>query len=91
LNKGDKALIGNSAYLRKVGAKSARSFEIDAGKLAEEARFDGVFVLRTNAKITPLQAVLRYAIFFKSRTSSAEPRRSCVEFEVSFCDSRKAA
>ena len=59
----DKALIGNSAYrryLRKVGAKGGRSFEIDAGKLAEEARFDGIFVLRTNAKVTPLQAVLRY-------------------------------
>src|SRR5208282_998767 len=59
--KGDKALIGNSAYrryLRKVGAKDQRSFEIDAGKLAEEARFDGIFVLRTNAKVTPLQAVL---------------------------------
>jgi len=63
LKKGDKALIGNSAYrryLRKAGAKGAPSFEIDAGKLAEEARFDGIFVLRTNAKITPLQAVLRY-------------------------------
>ena len=63
LKKGDKALIGNSAYrryLRKAGAKGVPSFEIDAGKLAEEARFDGIFVLRTNAKITPLQAVLRY-------------------------------
>jgi transposase len=63
LRKGDKALIGNSAYrryLRKAGAKGERSFEIDAGKLAEEARFDGIFVLRTNAKVTPLQAVLRY-------------------------------
>ena len=63
LKKGDKALVGNSAYrryLRKVGAKGGRSFEIDAGKLAEEARFDGIFVLRTNAKVTPLQAVLRY-------------------------------
>jgi hypothetical protein len=37
-----------------------RSFEIDAGKLAEEARFDGIFVLRTNPKVAPLQAVLRY-------------------------------
>ena len=59
-----KALVGNSAYrryLRKIGkAKDNRSFEIDAGKLAEEARFDGIFVLRTNAKVTPLQAVLRY-------------------------------
>src|ERR1019366_4261340 len=50
----------NSAYrryLRKIGkAEDQRSFEIDAGKLAEEARFDGIFVLRTNAKVTPLQA-----------------------------------
>ena len=38
----------------------ARAFEIDPGKLAEEARYDGLFVLRTNARITPLQAVLRY-------------------------------
>jgi transposase len=63
LKKGDKALIGNSAYrryLRKADARGASSFEIDAGKLAEEARFDGIFVLRTNAKVTPLQAVLRY-------------------------------
>jgi transposase len=63
LKKGDKALIGNSAYrryLRKAGARGAHSFEIDAGKLAEEARFDGIFALRTNAKVTPLQAVLRY-------------------------------
>jgi len=64
LEKGDKALIGNSAYrryLRKTNdAKGKPAFEIDAGKLAEEARFDGIFVLRTNAKITPLQAVLRY-------------------------------
>ena len=64
LRKGDKALVGNSAYrrfLRRMrGSKEKRAFEIDAGKLAEEARFDGVFVLRTNAKVTPLQAVLRY-------------------------------
>ena len=26
----------------------------------DEARYDGIFVLRTNARITPLQAVLRY-------------------------------
>jgi len=68
LKRGDKALIGNSAYrryVRKVGAKGQRSFEIDAGKLAEEARFDGIFVLRTNAKVTPLQAVLRYRDLLK--------------------------
>src|SRR5215212_8954447 len=41
-------------------ATSKKAFEIDPGKLAEEARYDGLFVLRTNARITPLQAVLRY-------------------------------
>jgi transposase len=71
LQRGDKALIGNSAYrryLRRVappdgkGGKSklGPAFEIDAGKLAEETRYDGVFVLRTNAHITPLQAMLKY-------------------------------
>jgi len=64
LKKGDKALIGNSAYRRysrkTKEAKGKPAFEIDAGKLAEEARFDGIFVLRTNAKVSPLQAVLSY-------------------------------
>ena len=60
LARGDKALIGNSAYRRYLRQITRRVFEIDAGKLADEARFDGLFVLRTNAKITPLQAVLRY-------------------------------
>ena len=77
LKKGDRALIGNSAYrryLRKVQAQGGDgdgdgrcgaeaggpAFEIDIGRLADEARFDGVFVLRTNARITPLQAMLRY-------------------------------
>lgn len=66
LRKGDKALIGNSAYrrylrrVRKEDGPDRPAFEIDAGKLAEEARYDGIFVLRTNARVTPLQAVLRY-------------------------------
>jgi Transposase DDE domain len=71
LQRGDKALIGNSAYrryLRRVAlpdgkggkGKPGPAFEIDAGKLAEEARYDGIFVLRTNARVTPLQAMLKY-------------------------------
>jgi transposase len=61
LKRGDKALIGNSTYRRFLRTTTdARAFEIDPGKVADEARFDGVFVLRTNARITPLQAVLRY-------------------------------
>src|SRR5215204_3997084 len=60
LKRGDKALIGNAAYRRYLRATSKKAFEIDPGKLAEEARYDGVFVLRTNARVSPLQAVLRY-------------------------------
>ena len=66
LARGDKALIGNSAYRRylrrtpSADGKPGPAFEIDPGKLAEEARYDGLFVLRTNARVTPLQAVLRY-------------------------------
>ncbi|MDE2465099.1 MAG: IS1634 family transposase [Alphaproteobacteria bacterium] len=59
LKKGDKALVGNSAYRRYLKT-SGKSFSIDAGKLADEARFDGITILRTNARVTPLQAVLRY-------------------------------
>jgi transposase len=64
LKRGDKALIGNSAYRRYLRKTRQRdggpAFEIDAGKLADEARFDGIFVLRTNARLSPVQAVLRY-------------------------------
>ncbi|MBV9002428.1 MAG: IS1634 family transposase [Solirubrobacterales bacterium] len=61
LRRGDKALIGNSAYRRYLRATTdQRAFEIDPGKLADEARYDGIFVLRTNARLTPLQAALRY-------------------------------
>ncbi len=57
---------GHSAYrryLRRTRTRTGKpgpAFEIDPGTLADEARYDGLFVLRTNARITPLQAVLRY-------------------------------
>jgi hypothetical protein len=35
-------------------------FEIEPSKLADEARLDGIFVLRTNTSITALQVVLHY-------------------------------
>src|SRR5215471_12390661 len=61
LKRGDKALIGNSAYRRYLRpATGRRAFEIGPGRLADEARFDGILVLRSNARISPLQAVLRY-------------------------------
>lgn len=59
LKRGDKALIGNSAYRRYL-TTTGRRFTIDPARVEAEARYDGIFVLRTNARITPLQAMLRY-------------------------------
>ena len=81
LKRGDKALIGNSGYRRYLRknkeAEGKQVFEIDAGKLADEAQFDGIFVLRTNAKITPLQAVLRYRDLLQVEDLFGVARPSC--------------
>ena len=59
LRRGDKALVGNAGYRRFLKAPDA-GFTIDERRLAEDARFDGIFVLRTNTSLDPLQAMLRY-------------------------------
>jgi hypothetical protein len=60
LAQGDKALVGNSGFRRYLKTVSAEHFAIDQARVAEDARFDGLYVLRTNTKITPLQVMLRY-------------------------------
>ena len=60
LRRGDKSLIGNRGYRRFLGLKTGRRFEIDPRRVALDALFDGVYVLRTNTRLTPLQIVLRY-------------------------------
>jgi len=60
LAQGDKALVGNSGFRRYLKTVSARHFAIDEDRVAEDARFDGLYVLRTNTKLTPLQVMLRY-------------------------------
>jgi Transposase DDE domain len=59
LRRGDKALVGNAGYRRFLKAPEA-GFAIDEERVAEDARFDGIFVLRTNTALDPLQAMLRY-------------------------------
>src|SRR3954468_20248862 len=49
LKRGRKALIGNAAYRRCLRRTGKSAFETGIGKLADEARYDGIFVLRTNA------------------------------------------
>src|SRR6202040_2229538 len=60
LTQGDKALVGNSGFRRYLKTVSAKHFAVDETRVAEDARFDGLYVLRTNTKLTPLQVMLRY-------------------------------
>jgi transposase len=60
LAQGDKALVGNAGYRRFLADPGGEGFSIDAAKVEADARFDGLFVLRTNTRLTALQVVLRY-------------------------------
>jgi hypothetical protein len=60
LQRGDKALVGNTGYRRFLKTEGSGHFAIDHAKAEAEARFDGVFVLHTNAGLDPLQTMLRY-------------------------------
>jgi hypothetical protein len=60
LRHGDKALVGNRGYRRFLKAPVGDGFTIDEARIAEDARFDGIFVLRTNTTLDPLQVMLRY-------------------------------
>ncbi len=52
LTQGDKAPVGNAGYRRFLADPKGDGFTIDAAKVEADARFDGVFVLRTNTKLT---------------------------------------
>ncbi len=60
LKKGDKALIGNGGYRRFLATTGENGFVIDRAKAEEDARFDGIFVLRTNTDLSPTDAMLCY-------------------------------
>jgi hypothetical protein len=60
LKKGDKALVGNGGYRRFLATTGENGFVIDRAKAEEDARFDGVFVLRTNTDLAPLEVMLCY-------------------------------
>jgi len=61
LNQGEKVLVGNKGYRRylKATAKGTH-FQIDEQKVAEEERYDGRWVLRTNMKLPAEEVALKY-------------------------------
>jgi len=60
LAKGDKALVGNTGYRRYLKTISEDHFAIDPDKVEDDKKFDGIFVLRTNTDLNPLEAMLCY-------------------------------
>ena len=60
LKKGDKSLVGNKGYRRFLAEPHGHGFSVDRAKVEEDAKFDGVFVLQTNASLSPLEAMLVY-------------------------------
>ena len=59
LKQGDKALVGNKGF-RKYLRVEGKHFEVDEAKFKEEARYDGLWVLRTNMALPVAQVALRY-------------------------------
>jgi transposase len=60
LRQGDKSLVGNKGYRRYLKVVGDSHFEVDEGKLREEARYDGTWVLRTNTDLTTEEVALQY-------------------------------
>jgi hypothetical protein len=60
LAQGDKVLVSNKGFRRFLAARETDMVAIDRAKVEADARFDGVFVLRTNTKLSALEVVLRY-------------------------------
>ena len=60
LKQGDKALVANKGYRRFLKSLGKDHFAIDHAKAEEDARFDGIFVLRANTDLNPVEAMLCY-------------------------------
>src|SRR3954468_15398541 len=60
LRSGDKSLVGNRGYSRYLSGSDSPHFRIDEAKIAEEARYDGKWVLRTNTDLDSSEVALQY-------------------------------
>src|SRR5918997_543986 len=60
LRRGDKSLVGNKGYRRYLSGSNSPGFRIDEAKIAEEARYDGKWVLRTNTELDSAEVALQY-------------------------------
>ena len=75
LAQGDKAFVANKGFRRFLKTPEGGGFVIDRAKIAADARFDGLFVLRTNTGSPLCRSCCATAICGPSRTLSKPPRR----------------
>ena len=59
LSHGDKSLVGNKGYRRFLKSRGAH-FEVDEAKVDADARYDGLWVLRTDTDFEPMVVALAY-------------------------------
>lgn len=59
IQRGEKTLVGNKGYRKYLKLAGAR-FQIDEGKIKEEARYDGKWVLTTNTELSSREVALQY-------------------------------
>ncbi len=60
LRRGDKALVGNKGYRRYLTKEGDGRFAVDEAKIAEESRYDGTWVLRTNTELPADHVALQF-------------------------------
>lgn len=65
LSRGDKSLVGNSGFRKFLKVVGDDHFALDEAKVAEEAKLDGFYVLRTNSKLPTLEVAMRYRELWK--------------------------
>jgi hypothetical protein len=60
LRSGAKSLVGNRGYRRYLSTSGPDSFQVDEAKIAEDVRYDGKWVLRTNTEMDAAEVALQY-------------------------------
>jgi hypothetical protein len=60
LRAGDKSLVGNQGYRRFLKVEGGGHFALDEAKVAEEARYDGTWVLRTSTDFPAAEVALQF-------------------------------
>ena len=60
LRRGVRSLVGNKGYRRYLCGSDAPGLAIDEAKIAEDARYDGKWVLRTNTDLDAAEVALQY-------------------------------